>query len=59
MGSDGHAYTPSLMRYLKDDWFVKRGGKLQDADKWNYFGAVNSVTQQKNVFHCGVFACMF
>ena len=59
MGSDGHVYTTSHMRYLKDDWSVKRGVELQDADKWNIFGAVNGVTQQKNVFHCGVFACMF
>jgi len=59
MGSDGHAYTTGLMRYLKDEWAAKKGGEIPDADKWRIVGAVDGVPQQQKGFDCGVFACMF
>ena len=59
MDSYDHTYKIGLMIYLKYDWYMKKGGELQNEYIWNIFGSVNLVTQQKNGFHCGVFACMF
>ena len=44
MGSNGHAYTTGLMRYMKDDWSMKNGGELRDSEKWNIFCTVDGVT---------------
>ena len=38
------------MRYLNDDWSMKRGGDLKEADKWNMFGFGKGVTQQEKAF---------
>ena len=54
-----HAYTTGIIRYLKDEWAVKKGGELPDVDKYKIVGAVDGLPQQKNGFDCGVFACMF
>ena len=45
MVSDCHAYTTSLMRYLKGEWAAKKIGKLPDADNgilsvmWTFFAS--------------------
>ena len=57
MGKYGYKHNIGLMRNM-DDECLSKGGGLPDADKWKIVGAVRGVTQYKNEFDCGAFACM-
>ena len=59
MRGDGYHYLDGLLQYLKDEWAVKKGGELPDADKWTVVGSETSVPQQTNGYDCGVFTCMY
>ena len=59
MGSDGHAYQTGLMRYLKDDWWIKKGRRFTRFRKIEYVWCCEQCDTAGKGFYCGVFACMF